>query len=32
MKKKVDLKDLDFFDKWQGNTEAQKFLDLLQTE
>lgn len=32
MKKKVNLKDLDFFDKWQGNTEAQKFLDLLQTE
>ena len=32
MKKKVDLKDLDFFDKWQGNIEAQKFLDLLQIQ
>jgi len=32
MRKKVDLKDLDFFDKWQWNTEAQSFLDLLQID
>lgn len=30
MWKKVDLKDLDFFDKWQGNVDAQSFLNFLQ--
>lgn len=32
MWKKILLKDVDFFDKWQWNEQAQKFFDLLQND
>ena len=32
MKKGIALIDIDFFDKWRGNEQAKKFLELLQQD